>query len=137
MGNVGRAIQKALAIKYSKFGSVAVITQQRAASYDTGTSEATTPTEPATITVKGEFRPNDEGGREGRQDGFRAGVTDVRVNSRIFVMPTLDYRLKPFEFDPAIGDLVTIAEQDYSIRFIDPEIKDDVTTRLTLHLDQA
>lgn len=137
MGKAGEGLRRGLARKYQCLGTEAAITPQGAGVYDVATSEATPLAIGDGLVVKGEFKRPGDGSRDGRQDGATYGATDLSINRRIFVIPTLDYKLRLFPFDPKIGDKVTIAEQSYSIRRVDPEIFDSVIVRLELLLDQA
>lgn len=137
MGKAGEGLRRGLARKYQKIGNEAAITPQGAGTYDVTTSAAVPLPSVDELIVKGEFKRPSDGSRDGRSDGETSGSTDLRINRRVLVIPALDYKLRPFPFDPKIGDQVTVGGSNYSIRRIDPEIFDDVTVRMELLLDQA
>ena len=135
MGQPGNAVRLGFAQRCKLTKTVATITSQKTVAYSTDTTTGTPDMFP--LTVNGCWRSAEKGARDGRSEGYTELATDQRTATRILEIPTLATDGTELSFTPQIGDAVTINEVEYSIRWTDAEIFDDVTVKLVLHLEQS
>jgi len=118
-----------LTAQMRRIGTEAAITQLLADSYSVTTSEATRNQATGAV-VNGFFDKANNGRTED-------GATDMRINSRVFVVPTIDKEGEALTLALNVGYQLTIGDQQYSVRRVEPEIADNVTVLYRLFLDQA
>lgn len=128
MGAMGERFQQTFALQMSKIGTQATMTSRVLGGYDPVTGTASIAEE--SFTVKGVFDNVTRG-------KYKDGTTEIRNQTRVFLIPVTDVNNSAISFDPQVKYHVTIGAITYGIETVEQEIADDVTVYNRLYLENA